>query len=162
MKCKQFCPGFELSLLSTMITIRPQEPPLFYMLFIWLKKVGYISVHLFSINFSFSILTINTNHLHTFIWSLVFFFLFFKKKVDRNYTRMLHTLLNKSWKQHPTKQPFVSHLKKHLSKTNKTYWALQEKQAWSHKEASSMGSYRWKHLYWLTCKDLYLSAPCRY
>ena len=27
-----------------------------------------------------------------------------KKKQDRNYTRMLHAVLNKFWKQHPTKQ----------------------------------------------------------
>ena len=27
-----------------------------------------------------------------------------KKWIDGNYTRMLHAVLNKSWKQHPTKQ----------------------------------------------------------
>ena len=26
-----------------------------------------------------------------------------KKKLDGNYTRMLHAVLNRSWKQHPTK-----------------------------------------------------------
>ena len=33
-----------------------------------------------------------------------------KKKLDGNYTRMLRTILNKSWKQHPTKQQPYSHL----------------------------------------------------
>ena len=33
-----------------------------------------------------------------------------KKKLDGNYTRMLRTILNKSWRQHPTKQPLYSHL----------------------------------------------------
>ena len=42
-----------------------------------------------------------------------------------SYTRMLHAVLNKSWKQHPTKvQLLTFHLTNHPSKTNKTCWAL--------------------------------------
>ena len=37
-----------------------------------------------------------------------------EKKLNGNYTRMLHAVLNKSCKQHPTK-----HLTSHLSKTNR-------------------------------------------
>ena len=33
-----------------------------------------------------------------------------QKKLDCNYTRMLRTILNKSWKQHATKQPLYGHL----------------------------------------------------
>ena len=33
-----------------------------------------------------------------------------EKKVDGNYTRMLRAILNKSWRQHPTKQQLYSHL----------------------------------------------------
>ena len=33
-----------------------------------------------------------------------------EKKLDGNYTRMLWTLLNKSWRQHPTKQQLYGHL----------------------------------------------------
>ena len=33
-----------------------------------------------------------------------------EKKKDRNYTKMLRTVLNKSWKQHPTKQQLYCHL----------------------------------------------------
>ena len=33
-----------------------------------------------------------------------------KKKLDGNYTRMLCAILNKSWKQHPTKQQLFGHL----------------------------------------------------
>ena len=33
-----------------------------------------------------------------------------EKKLDSNYTRMLWAILNKSWKQHPTKQQLYSHL----------------------------------------------------
>ena len=33
-----------------------------------------------------------------------------EKKLDGNYTRMLRTILNKSWQQHPTKQQLFGHL----------------------------------------------------
>ena len=33
-----------------------------------------------------------------------------KKKLDGNYTRMLRAILNKSWKQHPSKQQLYAHL----------------------------------------------------
>ena len=33
-----------------------------------------------------------------------------EKKVDGNYTRMLRAILNKSWRQHPTKHQLYSHL----------------------------------------------------
>ena len=33
-----------------------------------------------------------------------------EKKLDGNYTRMLQTILNKPWRQHPTKQQLFSHL----------------------------------------------------
>ena len=32
-----------------------------------------------------------------------------KKKLDEKYTRMLHAVLNKFWKQHPTKQQLYNH-----------------------------------------------------
>ena len=33
-----------------------------------------------------------------------------KKKLDGNYTRMLRAMLNRSWRQHPTKQQMYGHL----------------------------------------------------
>ena len=33
-----------------------------------------------------------------------------EKKLDGNYTRMLRAILNKSWRQHPTKQQLNGHL----------------------------------------------------
>ena len=33
-----------------------------------------------------------------------------EKKLDGNYTRMLRAILNKSWRQHPTKQQLYEHL----------------------------------------------------
>ena len=33
-----------------------------------------------------------------------------EKKLDGNYTRMLHAILNKSWKQHPRRQQLYGYL----------------------------------------------------
>ena len=41
-----------------------------------------------------------------------------EKKFDGNYTRMLLAILNKSWRQHPTKQQLYGHLP-HITKTIK-------------------------------------------
>ena len=39
-----------------------------------------------------------------------------KKKLDGNYTRMLRAILNKSWRQHPTRHQLYGHLL-HIAKT---------------------------------------------
>ena len=43
-----------------------------------------------------------------------------KKKLDGNYTRMLPAVLNKSWRQHPTKQQLYSHSSRKLSKLDES------------------------------------------
>ena len=48
-----------------------------------------------------------------------------EKKLDGNYTRMLRAILNKSWKQHPTKHQLYGH-------TNQTCRTLLEKQGRVH------------------------------
>ena len=52
----------------------------------------------------------------------------------------------------------TSHLTKHSSKMNKTYWALLEKKGQSHKGGFPMDSYRWTHQCWMTSKNLHSSA----
>ena len=59
-----------------------------------------------------------------------------------NYARMLHDVLNKPWKQHPTKQLLYSHL--------------------SPISCSHIDSCTWTHLFWLTNKDLHSSVLCRH
>ena len=44
-----------------------------------------------------------------------------KKKLDGNYTRMLHAVLNKSWKQHPTKQQQFGKI---FEQKCKSYWKV--------------------------------------
>ena len=51
---------------------------------------------------------------------------YLQKKLDLNYTRMLQTVLNKSWKQHPTVRPLTSPLTNHPSKTGLTCLAQVE------------------------------------
>ena len=61
---------------------------------------------------------------------------YIEKKLDENYTRMLQAILNKSWKQHPTKKQ----LNRHLSLISKTIQIrqtryneiVQEKQGQTH------------------------------
>ena len=47
-----------------------------------------------------------------------------KKKLDGNYIRILRAILNKSWRQHPTKQQLYSHLPP-ITKTIKVRHARQ-------------------------------------
>ena len=44
-----------------------------------------------------------------------------EKNLDGNYTRMLRAILNKSWRQHPTKHQLYSHLPP-MTKTIKVRW----------------------------------------
>ena len=49
-----------------------------------------------------------------------------EKKLDGNYTRMLRTILNKSWRQHPTKHQLYGH----LPPVTKTIEKLDEPVCW--------------------------------
>ena len=48
-----------------------------------------------------------------------------EKKLDSNWTRMLQAILNKSWKQHPTKQHPPA-----ISKTIQIKWTIHIGQCW--------------------------------
>ena len=52
-----------------------------------------------------------------------------EKKLDGNYTRMLWAILNKSWRQHPTKQQLYSHLPP-IMKTIKIRWTRYAGHCW--------------------------------
>ena len=65
-----------------------------------------------------------------------------EKKLDGNYTRMLRAILNKSWRQHPTRHRLYGHLppitKNYPSQTNQTCRTLLEKQGRAHKWCTPM------------------------
>ena len=52
-----------------------------------------------------------------------------KKKLDSNYMRMLRAILNKSWRQHPTKQQLYGHLPP-VTKTIKVRRTRHEGHCW--------------------------------
>ena len=52
-----------------------------------------------------------------------------EKKFDGNYTRMLQAILNKSWRQHPTKQRLYVHLPP-IMKTIKIRWIRHVGHCW--------------------------------
>ena len=52
-----------------------------------------------------------------------------EKKLDDNYTRMLRAILNKSWRQHPTKQQLYDHLPP-IMKTIKVRWTRHAGHSW--------------------------------
>ena len=52
-----------------------------------------------------------------------------EKKLDSNYTRMLWAILNKSWRQQPTKQQLYGHLPP-ITKTIKIRWTRHVGHCW--------------------------------
>ena len=56
-----------------------------------------------------------------------------EKKLDSNYTRILWAVLNKSWRQHPTKQELYSHLPP-IMKTIHVRWTVHVGHCWRSKD----------------------------
>ena len=56
-----------------------------------------------------------------------------KKKLDGNYTRMLRAILNKSWRQHPTRHQLYSHLPP-VTKTIQVKWTRHAGHCWRSKD----------------------------
>ena len=84
-----------------------------------------------------------------------------QKEVGKNCTLMLWIILNKSWKQHPTKQldGHLSHISRTIqSKMNKTYRTQLEKKGQTHLWHSSMDPYTWIWQCCLTSNNLFTSA----
>ena len=52
-----------------------------------------------------------------------------EKKLDGNYTRILRTILNKSWQQHPTKHQLYGHLPP-ITKTIQVRWTRHAGHCW--------------------------------
>ena len=52
-----------------------------------------------------------------------------EKKLDGNYTRMLQAILNKSWRQHPTRHQLYGHLPP-ITKTIKVRWTRHAGHCW--------------------------------
>ena len=56
-----------------------------------------------------------------------------EKKLDGNYTRMLQVILNKSWRQHPTRHQLYSHLPP-ITKTIQVIWTRHAGHCWRNRD----------------------------
>ena len=56
-----------------------------------------------------------------------------EKKLDGNYTRMLQAILNKSWRQHPTRHQLYSHLPP-IMKTIQVRWTRHAGHCWKSRD----------------------------
>ena len=56
-----------------------------------------------------------------------------EKKLDGNYTRMLWAILNRSWRQHPTKQQLYGYLPP-ITKTIQARWTRHAGHCWRSRE----------------------------
>ena len=56
-----------------------------------------------------------------------------EKKLDGNYTKMLRAILNKSWRQHPTKHQLYGHLSP-ITKTIKVRWTRHAGHCWKSRD----------------------------
>ena len=56
-----------------------------------------------------------------------------EKKLDGNYTRMLQSVMNKSWRQHPTRYQQYSHLSP-ITKTIQVRWTRHAGHCWRSKD----------------------------
>ena len=70
-----------------------------------------------------------------------------ERRLDGNYTRMLRAVLNKCWRQHPTRLHLYGHLPPHhenyTSSTNQTRRTLLEKQGRAHKRCTPVDPHIW-------------------
>ena len=88
-----------------------------------------------------------------------------EKKLNGNYTRMLRLILNKSWRQHPTRHhetptiwPLASHHENYTSLTNQTRRTRLEKQGRAHKWCTPMDPHIWPCKSRTTSSNLHTAA----
>ena len=86
-----------------------------------------------------------------------------EKKLDGNYTRMLRAILNKSWRQPPTKQQLYGH-QPSITKTFKVRWTRHAGYCWrsGDEPLCPEDPFTWTSKRKITCKNLYTTALCRY
>ena len=66
-----------------------------------------------------------------------------EKKLDGNYARMLRAILNKSWRQHPTRYQLYGHLPPITKTIQVRQTRLLEKQGRTHKWCTLMDPHTW-------------------
>ena len=90
-----------------------------------------------------------------------------EKKLDGNYTRMLRAILNKSWRQHPTRHQQYGHLPPitktiQVRRTRHTGHSLLEKQGRAHKGFTPMDPHIWPSKSRTTSSNIHTTAMWGY
>ena len=67
-----------------------------------------------------------------------------EKKLDRNYTRILQAILNRSWRQHPTKQQLYGQ-QPPITKTIKIRWTRHAGHYWRSRDELISDVLQWTH-----------------
>ena len=89
-----------------------------------------------------------------------------EKKLDGNYIRMLRAILNKSWRQHPTKHQLYGHLPP-ITKTIKVKRTRQAGHYWRSRDELINDVLLWTPHIWssksrTTSKNIHIAAMWRY
>ena len=69
------------------------------------------------------------------------------KKLDGNYTRMLRAILNKSWRQQPSKQQLYGHLLS-ITKTIQIRWTRHAEHCWRSRDEVISDVLQWTPSHW--------------
>ena len=89
-----------------------------------------------------------------------------EKKLDGNYTRMLRAILNKSWRQHPTRHQLYGHLPPitKIIQVRRTRHAghCWREQRRAHKWCTSMDPHLWPSKSRMTSSNIHTAAMWRY
>ena len=84
-----------------------------------------------------------------------------KKSLNGNYTYCSKPMLEAVLSKTTPVWPLSSHHPKYLIKMSMTYWALQRKYRWNHKQHSLIDFYIWTYKCWPTSTNWDSSALCR-
>ncbi len=76
-----------------------------------------------------------------------------EKKLDGNYTRMLRAILNKSWRNHPTRHQVYGHLPP-ITKTIQVRWTRHA----AHKWCTPMDPHKWPSKSRTTSSNIHTAA----
>ena len=69
-----------------------------------------------------------------------------EKKLDGNYTKMLQAILNKFWRQHPTRHQLYGHLPP-IMKTIQVRWTRHAGHSWWSRDELISDVLQWTHTY---------------
>ena len=84
-----------------------------------------------------------------------------EKRLDSNYTRILQAIVNKSWRQYPTKQQLYDHLPP-ISKIIQVRKTRHAEHCWRSRDELISDVLLWTSKGWTSSSNLHTAALCRY